>query len=262
LDDCLTNWQQWPLNLKAPPKFISHLVGGLTNRSALIEIDGQRFVCRRNAPNGKSLGIDRFAEKKILHEVANAGIAPKILLCDPEQGVLISEFIAAEPCSKEALLDPSFLEKFSDYLNKIHSLKLDLPSRNYGEYIQAYWDNAEQRGLALKDKLYQERENLLGTLAKLNESKNESKISPVLCHHDLLPSNVLHLASGRLVFIDWEYAAMGWPAFDWAVVHCEWANKGLAKGLVMANAKGDAAEQELALAVYRHICELWAILQA
>ncbi len=36
---------------------------------------------------------------------------------------------------------------------------------------------------------------------------------PALCHHDLRPAN-LRWTGDRIVFIDWEYAAMADPAFD------------------------------------------------
>ncbi|MBD3648511.1 MAG: phosphotransferase, partial [Pseudomonadales bacterium] len=37
-----------------------------------------------------------------------------------------------------------------------------------------------------------------------------------LCHHDLLPENILDTPSGPVV-LDWEYASLGEPAFDLAV---------------------------------------------
>ena len=36
----------------------------------------------------------------------------------------------------------------------------------------------------------------------------------VLCHHDLIPENIIKGAKG-LFFIDWEYASMGHPQFDY-----------------------------------------------
>jgi thiamine kinase-like enzyme len=36
----------------------------------------------------------------------------------------------------------------------------------------------------------------------------------VLCHHDLIPENIIQGANG-LFIIDWEYASLGHPQFDY-----------------------------------------------
>jgi len=44
--------------------------------------------------------------------------------------------------------------------------------------------------------------------------------TPVLCHHDLIPENILETDDG-LVLLDWEYASLGHPDFDQRYVrHC------------------------------------------
>jgi thiamine kinase-like enzyme len=66
----------------------------------------------------------------------------------------------------------------------------------------------------------------------------------------LVPANVLASSHG-LVLLDWEYAAVGWGAFDQAVLACEW---GISAGLL-------DSDGELAVELYRYICQLWQLLQ-
>ena len=138
-ESILAGWQHWPLGLTEPPRVLGELSGGLTNQSLLFEAYGQRFVLRRNALNADALGIDRWREQKILSLVSEAGIAPAVHYCAPDQGVLITAFIDGEHWAADSVNDPGKHEQLLDVVARVQTLAIDLPTRNYRDYIEAYW---------------------------------------------------------------------------------------------------------------------------
>ena len=56
-------------------------------------------------------------------------------------------------------------------------------------------------------------ESLRQALFQIARNIDNQDWSPVLCHHDLIPENIIQSAKG-LFIIDWEYASLGHPKFD------------------------------------------------
>ncbi|CAH0992539.1 Thiamine kinase [Sinobacterium norvegicum] len=244
-ESLLQGWQHWPLGLTEPPKILRELSGGLTNRSILFEACGQRFVLRRNAPNAEALGIDRWREQKILSVVSEAGIAPTVHYCAPDEGVLITAFIDGEHWPAASVKEAGKREQLLDLVAQVHALNIDLPTRNYRDYIETYWRQIEAAALVVPAELRETRALLLARLDGL-----QGNFEPVLCHHDLVPANVVAGTDG-LALLDWEYAAVGWKAFDEAVLVAEW---GISEDML-------SSDGELAVELYGYICALWRLLQ-
>lgn len=89
----LANWERLGLPFQTSPRLLRALSAGQTNRSFLIGADGERFVLRLNAPDAATLGINRQDEARLLTAASAAGIAPAVIHCAPEHGLLITEFI-------------------------------------------------------------------------------------------------------------------------------------------------------------------------
>ena len=56
--------------------------------------------------------------------------------------------------------------------------------------------------------------NIRQALFRIARSVDNQDWIPVLCHHDLIPENIIQGPKG-LFFIDWEYASLGHPQFDY-----------------------------------------------
>ena len=50
--------------------------------------------------------------------------------------------------------------------------------------------------------------------------------APVLCHHDLIAENII-IRQDSIVFIDWEFAALGHPAYDYVKLFGENISRGM-----------------------------------
>ena len=132
----------------------------------------------------------------------------------------------------------------------LHSLPVT-PSRfQYRRHAEHYWQQLQSQSPQQVDTLMPVRERVLGILDEI-----PSRTS--LCHHDPLPANLVESA-GKLFFLDWEYAAPGWPAFDYAAISVEW-HIGLEELRLPKNISVE--ECQLAKELYCYLCKLWECLQ-
>src|SRR5687767_15292973 len=66
---------------------------GLTNESWLVRTRHDDVVVRISNAHENSLQIDRHSEALVLAAVAEAGIGPEVILCEPANRVLITRYL-------------------------------------------------------------------------------------------------------------------------------------------------------------------------
>ncbi|MGY8813347.1 MAG: phosphotransferase [Gammaproteobacteria bacterium] len=246
----LKYWHSWETPFTDLPKIIRKLSFGRTNQSYLIEVDSQLSVLRINARNSTELGIDRHRELKILEHASSTGLSPKLHYGSVKHGVLITEFIDGQYWQPKLLTDSDKLSLLMDSLNCIHSLKVSTSPFDYKQHMENYWQVLLKRNINITDTLYQKREKLLPQLTGVPREN-------VLCHHDPNPMNII-VTSDKIYFIDWEYAAMAWQAFDFAAFSIEWD---ISMDRLSVPTNISTEEIELAKELYVYLCELWICLQ-
>ena len=129
-------------------------------------------------------------------------------------------------------------------LEKIQSIAVpDLPPRNYVDYCTAYINQLDQ---SMLDPALVEM-----TLSAATAVDN-SAWPAVICHHDLVPENIIITGDG-LVLLDWEYAAMGHPALDYLRLY--------QNDLRSTNLSYEAESIEQLKVVQRAMDDLWTLLQ-
>ena len=226
----------WRLDLLAP------LEGGKTNASYLVAFEKRRLVLRINHPNSLALGIDRALEKSIMQALPQ-GIAPSILFYNEQY--LLCEYIHSDQQAANASHEVDILKA----LRLLHGINISGQPMDYIARLD----------FLLPDDQHHQWENLLQSLQALiadfdrRFGKHEG-----LCHHDLVPQNILWTPSGPR-FIDWEYAAKGDIFFDLACIvenHPFWQKK----SVQLLESYGLSAELKPKLLLFRAI--YWAISAA
>ncbi|MDR0808289.1 MAG: phosphotransferase [Gemmobacter sp.] len=184
--------------------------GGKTNLNIRVEDGGCAFVVRLGADIPEH-HILRWSELAITRAAAAAGIGPAVLHAEP--GVLVLDWIEAEPFDEAAVRAPENLLALAALLRRCHTevahhLRGPVLSFNVFHILRDYAATLTERGsphAALLPGLLDQAEGL------------ERRVGPqplVLGHNDLLPSNILRDRVGRLWLIDWEYAGFTTPIFD------------------------------------------------
>lgn len=242
-------------------KVVKNFGSGLTNKSYLVIINNQHYVLRLNAVNSLDLGICRDRERQIHQGAYAQDLAPEIVLFSAEHELLLTRYIEGQSFSAEDFSCPERLSLIAGFLSKIHQLEavedsLDL-IKHVGNYLNRIVD------LDLKTALLIYKEAIIELLAV------DSLMPRSICHNDLLADNFLLLENGNLIALDWEYASVGNPLFDLAVIiESQTINDAgqmiLLQAMVESHGKSvDALSAELKSQriIYRYIELLWFAVQ-
>lgn len=197
----------------SPPQFVRKLEGGITNSSIVVRDDQQHYVLRINAFNSKALGLNRGLEQTILQSASEAAISSALIYADPSERYLVCEYIHGRHIKTADIGNRVSIQQLAQLLKKIHQLPAVNDSLDIKRRIKTYWRSIDSDHPALSALLE------LRSQVEPHISQALSKNTDLcICHHDLLPENLIVTADGDLLAIDWEYAAMGDPYFDLAVV--------------------------------------------
>ena len=248
-EDPLNGWTNWGSPFQSL-RLLEKLDAGLTNQNYLIEADKRRCVLRINAPYSLTLGIDRSREKLILEKASASGLAPDVLFCSPEHGVLITGFIDGQHWQASDLDDANKLSLLATAINQIHNLNVETEKFDYQKHEQNYWQQLQDKNIAIPEFLIRQRENILGFIENI-------PVQNGICHHDLNPDNII-VQSDKIYFLDWEYAAPAWPALDFAALSVEWA---VPAEQIPLPVHISIDEVLLASELYIHLCNLWSCIQ-
>lgn len=234
-------------------RVLAQLADGPTNASFLVEHAGERWVLRLDAPEASILGLDRANERRVCEAIAAAGLGPAYRHFDAAAGVCLRPWLAGRSLRPRDLRDRSVLQRLAAVLRRLHGLA---PVGAAFDPLAAARRYAEQ--LATR-----EAAALAARAAELSAGLQEHAPPPALCHNDLVCDNVLLTAAEELLLIDWEYAGVGDPYFDLAVVvrHHELgeelAGYFLEAYLQRSPAAGERRHLSRQCAFYGCLLELW-----
>ncbi|MBQ0799646.1 MAG: phosphotransferase [Porticoccaceae bacterium] len=280
----LDSWPQWNLSLANKPRVVKALSGGLTNRNYLLngnlrdedlrdkdllETETCLLVMRVNSPESQLLGIDRERERLVLGSLAGQcalgkGLVPKIIYCNSDDGLLVTEYIEGRHWRVEELKDPRELKKLLRVFKQVGEIRGDFPEFDYRAHVEHYWRGLHSAGSKNKNltTCFQQAKIAVEQLSEINRDKPR-----VLCHHDLSPLNVIETLRGELVLLDWEYAGGGWPVMDYVALIRNWQlykSQALIlntlnnnNGVEFANVDFTTAEVKAAQQVWEFIDRAW-----
>lgn len=170
-------------------------------------------MLRLNAQQSRVMGLDRDNEKLALQHAEQAGIGPSVIYCAPERGVLVTRFVEGRHWAEQEAKTEQNIERLVRLLKQVHALpatgKRLIPENVTERYL---------RGIKAQFVIIPERfKALRQTMDRVMYECSRANTEPCLCHNDPVLGNIIDNGD-RLFLIDWEYAAMGDPLFDLAVV--------------------------------------------
>lgn len=236
---------------------VRELTGGPASDSYLVERGEDRWILRIDKPLAATLGLDRAAEAVVLAHVyredhSDENIGPRLEYVDVERGLQLTRFIPGRAWTAEDLADDDNLRRVGRLLHRVHAI--DAPGKS----------------LSLRDKaaMYADRIGTSDAAAHAAEVgawlDRMGPTAACLCHNDPIAENFIggHFDSKRLYLVDWEYAALGDPFLDLAVIvqHHDLTEEG-ACTLLAAYTGGfdENALRRLAVwcEIYEHLSLLW-----
>ena len=247
-ETALNSWRQWRGDLRTRPVILGSLSGGRSNRSFLLDSDGNKMVLRLNGADSFLPDTSRSGEIRIWQAASNQGIAPPLCYVDEDTKYLVSTYIKSS-LPPQPQLDETFTGQAFDLLSRCHQLKIEAASIDYASHIRHYWQIIEAKAQSPNQALHKQRKPMRSMLESLIASNTPTG----LCHHDPVIANFVGNLN-RLYLIDWEYAAHGLQIMDYAALAVEW---GLDDTTVLMRT-GFAPEQfAMSKSLYRYLCVLW-----
>ena len=231
----------------------AQLSDGPTNASYLLEQAGAQYVLRLDKPGASKLQLNRSNEKQVCTAVADAGLAPEPLYFDPVAGIYLRRYLPGRSWVNSDLDNPGNLERLARLLRELHCL---------APVGAAFRPRTAARRYAAQLGSEQSR-SILRKAEKLMQQITAGSAGPALCHNDLVCQNVLE--GERLMLIDWEYAGVGDPFFDLAVVVAhhrldEKSAHGFLNAYLERSASaGEIKHLELQCNFYACLLELWEL---
>lgn len=157
--------------------------------------------------SNNSVNISRDFEYKTQKKAYKLKIAPKPLLLDLENSLMITSF---EKGVHKKSLNKKELINLVRTIKKVHKIKVSSKVYDLKKDLENYT-------LSLKDK--ESRLLIRDSLKELKKLKKYKK-NLSLTHHDLNPKNLL-FHKNKIKILDWEYAGTNDSFFDLATICCE-----------------------------------------
>lgn len=186
------------------PATYRELQPGLTNRSYLIEVDGRPHVLRVDTEHAARLSLDRRLELGIQRRAAAAGLAPRILAAEPDEGWLLYEYLDGRVLQSGDLAEHATLAAIAKLLRAVHRLPAS------GRVLSAADAAARYAAIVRPDA------DLSAFARRCVEivAAAPPPVATACCHNDVVAANIV--SNGCLRLIDWEYACDNDPLFDLA----------------------------------------------
>jgi thiamine kinase-like enzyme len=187
---------------------IQSVSGGLTNHTWRVTGGGRDWAVRVGTGSAARLGIDRRTEARVIMHASAAGFAPPVVHIAPHTGVLVTQFIGPCPWSQEEARAPAAARRLGARARELHGLDMPsgVPTLDLHDVLIHYLETAPPPAAPIA------RAAIAACIRQAIVDYRPA--AQALCHHDLNHHNILD--GPPLMFIDWEYAAIGDVALELA----------------------------------------------
>lgn len=196
-------------------KDITVLKKGMTNRSFLFTVKGEKYIMRIPGEGTENL-INRDEEAEVFEILSGRGICDDPVYIKPDKGYKITKFLeGVRTCDPE---DQDDLKKCMKKLKAFHELKLKVSHTfDIFEKIDFYESLMGEKGSDFKD-----YDKVKANILSLRKFVDEQPKDWCLTHIDAVPDNFLFYKNEgdkqeSLQLTDWEYAGMQDPHVDIAM---------------------------------------------
>ena len=179
------------------------LAQGLTNYTYRLQLKHKSYFYRQGIAQPESLFIDRAQERQALLLAAAAGLLPKIQYHSADGQQLILDWCNEPSWQAGYFSSATGITQLGQLAAQIHAIPARLKNLDLADYLQQLMAGLPSLSQTVRQRIEQQQAMLHALPV----------ISPVFCHNDINPTNLLGM---KPWLIDWEYAALGDPAFELA----------------------------------------------
>ena len=188
---------------------------GISNRTVLLRAPRGTVLVRQWNEDRTGDVLPRELEVSLWRAAAARGIAPDILWADLDIGVVVSEYLhGARAWTAGDCKQPDNWRRLKLLLERFNGIGHPLPAFSPSQVAGRYLAAASHSASAAMEGPWGDE------LTRLSADYERAFPASGVCHHDLVPANILEIGNGEggLKLIDFEYCARGNPIFDWATL--------------------------------------------
>ncbi len=179
------------------------LAQGLTNYTYRLQLQHTNYFYRQGIAQPESLFIDRAQERQALLLAEDAGLLPKIHYHSADGQQLILAWCDEPSWQADYFSSVEGITQLGQLAAQIHAIPARLKILDLADYLQQLMAGLPSLSQTVRQRVEQQQAMLRALPV----------ISPVFCHNDINPTNLLGMEPW---LVDWEYAALGDPAFELA----------------------------------------------
>lgn len=206
---------EWALPDLTGPVNVRPMSGGASNVNLKLEAGWKSYALRICMPDAERWAVDRRAAIVAQQDAAAAGLAPKIVASRLPEGHFLSEFLPGGFLTVDRMRREALLPAVVETLRALHHVTTT--SRNFSPFDDA------RMFVRLGDKDGAKRppefDELYECFLKIETFFKSSPAPRAFCHSDLVLQNFM--VGDRLRLVDWDYAGIGWIAFELASFCCQ-----------------------------------------
>lgn len=202
---------------------VTPLAEGITNLTFRVEATGETFIVRIAGRGGERLGIDRRRECQCAIAAGQSGVGPDVVVCLPDEGILVTRFIPGRHLSAGEMARPEILDRVVRSLHTCHAGPPCAGPFSPFRILEEYLGAARTSGAPQPGDIGWMYDQAAAIEAAVR--RGTAIVRP--CHNDLWGPNLIDDGE-RVRILDWEYAGVGDVYFDLAnfAVHHAFAEAG------------------------------------
>ena len=190
---------------KGQGKVLSPLVGGMMNKSFIVEYFNEKYVLYISTEQANEM-VDRQLEKDNQKLIIDLGLTSKNIYFDTDKGIKVNEYIEGQSLDKAESYDSKEVAKLLKTMHESDKMSRDnyQPFKRFIAYeneAKEFGDNFEANYPVLRKEIFDNREFL-----------ESQKL--VLCHNDAQKSNIVKSTENKYFLIDFEFMGNNDPIYD------------------------------------------------
>lgn len=188
---------------------VTPLLGGANNRNFVVRTTDSTYALRIASPFSEQLAVDRESAYLAQQDAAAVDVAPAVLAAQLPQGHQLSQFLEGEVLNADSLHDAGTLAEVALCLRRLHAAPTRCRDYSPFQDIRQWNGVARSNGVSFVDGY----EELLTTVAAVEQVFAPIPLEPVFCHNDTVPQNFI-AGSDAVRLVDWDYAGKGLATFE------------------------------------------------
>ncbi|WP_369131816.1 phosphotransferase [Modestobacter sp. I12A-02662] len=216
VEDLMAEWTHLDLRDEV---HVRRLAGGASNVNLALQTDDAAYALRLCMPESARWGVDRAASIQAQRDAAALGLAPEVLATRLPEGHYLSRFVEGPVLTHEALRRDGAIPVVARTLRRLNT------GSTSGRRFSPFDDlrTFAEFGFAEQADYPPDTDDLLAKVLRIEAMFRTRQAPEGFCHSDCVPGNFLRSSAEYFTLVDFDYAGVGWVAFELASFACQLA---------------------------------------